>query len=418
MTSTCTQRYALIWPLLWSVAWYPAPSFAHLPAAYGREFVRAEGQSVPVRNKPGESGSNPLHAGEESRVYREALREGELGRGPYAATLTEPLVSLARLRGEQGEDEEALRLYERAIYVERINSGFESEALVPLLEAQMAIYGEHGDVAGLDRVHRQLFRVAGSGAPPYTAGRLQAAYRYLGWQREVLQQLPGEAVGGRLLDLLDTNQRLLEGYLASPDPDPDTHRQLLMNQLFNLYLLRGMEPVSEVSEVVVKSGAERNLLDSWQRRAVSHGARILEDYIERWPGLPPLWLASIRLELGDWYQWNDQRRSALEAYQAVSSTLMATAEAQRPGWLDEPAELPANGALGKIIPPEQEDAAVTLQYWVSGSGQARKVTLVSGPEDTGSRVRRLLRETHFRPAIHGGEAVDSGELVRSYWLIE
>ncbi|TXS94098.1 hypothetical protein FV139_10860 [Parahaliea maris] len=417
MMADSLRRYALLWPLLWLGLWYPQCSLAHLPAAYGREFVRVQGQSAPV-STPDVPAANPLHASEASRPYREALREGELGTGPYSATLTEPLVSLARLREEQGEDDEALRLYERAVYVERINSGFESEALVPLLEAQMALYGKQGDVAGLDRVHRQLFRVAGSGLPPYTPERLQAADRYLSWQRQVLQQIPDEAVGGRLLELLDTNRRLLESYLASPEPDPDAHRQLVMSQLFNLYLLQGMDPIAEATTTAVQPGSERNILDSWQRRSVGYGARILEDYIERWPTLPPLWLAAIRLEQGDWYQWNDQRRNARKAYESVERAILAAPEAERPDWLEEPAELPANGAMGEVIPPEQGDAAVTLSFSVSASGQARKVTLVSGPEDTGFRIRRLLRETHFRPAIHMGEAVDSGELERSYWLVE
>jgi hypothetical protein len=400
---------------------------AHLPAAYGREFVRLQHSTLVSGTDSARktrdataSAARDAAAGEGQRqAYLARLSSLEHQGGPFAPSIAEPLRSLAALHAARGDYERSLPLYQRALYIQRINNGLYSEQLIPLLEEQLGLLSELDDIEGQDRIHWQLFRIHGAGDPPYDARRLAAADRFLQWQREATLRTPERDASRRLLSLLQVNRRLLDTYLSSPAPELAWERRLVLSQLHNFYLLQGMEPLSVGAPGVtdgIGQAADRRQLATWQQRVIADGASLLREFLARWPALPLQQKAPVVLELADWYQWNGKWRSARELYQSLAQQLAEAGErATLERWFAEPVELPANGVFGSA--PGAAASAVTLRLDVSASGDVQRLETVAEQGDAGSRLRRLVREAHFRPAFSDGKAVTASGLERRYRLL-
>ncbi len=388
---------------------------AHLPAAYGLDYLRADAVDAATVDV-GEEDNGSADTAIDPAPYLVAVRELELGRGPYAAGLSEPLNALARYHADQDKLRQALALYDRAIHVERVNGGLDSTRLLPLLREQAALYRSLGDTEGLDRAYQQMFRVHGAGRPPYSPTRLQGALEYYAWQREAIALADGRDAESRLVNLLEETQQLLEDYLQDSAADAAGHLQLLRSQLDNLYVLRGLDPDTLVTNLE-ETGAAGQRLQAWQRIALSRGVDLIKEYPQQWPGGDALTLARLQLELADWYQWNSKWRTAREIYAQLWHWMGTRGlEDEREGWLGQPVELPAGRLFGVRQPAASGPA--TLQFDVSASGQVRQISLAGGAEDPGYKIRRLLRDCHFRPAFADGEAIATTGLVRSYVELE
>jgi len=395
------------------------PAQAHLPAAYSMEYLRAD--HFPDRSLPSEL-NHPVTVDGDLALYQSALEQIERREGPYAAGMTEPLNAMAQLYMKEENFAEAIEFFDRAIHIERINTGLNNDGLIPLLEHRLIGYQQLGDLRGVEQTHESLYRIHGSGTAPFTPDRLAAATRYLDWLRTSVTESDSDSRERELLSLLQETERLLEFYEQSADMKPEQHFALVLSQLRNLYLLQSLAPVTHYTISASNEGMvpiTDQHLDVWRRRAINRGAALLRGYLERWPQQAPLDRAAVMLELGDWYQWNDKWRSAGTEYSELVNTLIRSGHEKAIGqWFGAPAELPDDFALSSLTFADQNKAAVTMQFDVSRLGQVRRVEYLDGPEQDGYKIRRMLRETHFRPVFKDGEAVDSERVVRAYRLLE
>jgi tetratricopeptide (TPR) repeat protein len=400
--------------------------------AYGEDFFRAGSSwhdALPLRlDKPLTPSATSV-----SEFQRQLDEMQQLG-GPYSDALAEPLTGLARSHLASGDVEEAGRLYRRALHIVRVNDGLYSERQIPILQELLALYRSTGDLESLDRRYDYYFRLYGSGQPPFTEVRLRAALGYLRWQREALRLgMDGER-HQRLLNLYRLNDELIKATAESPDVSAAQYREVVLSQLRNLYLLEDrVQPRLEKIGVVETAPAfggeweqsdfERKRLETLQRGALSLGARLLGDAIERSAGTTtPEELARLYLELGDWYQWHGSSNAG-EYYTRVVEILSKSGRhALLEGWLGQPVELPDNGAFWQPSQPVsgQRRILVETRYDVSASGRIRNLTgtaVSSEDESKAERLKRELRKTRFRPRWVNGEAEAVTGVERRYeWV--
>jgi hypothetical protein len=428
-----------------------AHAHAHLPALFGRDFVRWEqaGQmqpeSSPSSDEAGgnEEGSEPgsghtpgqsLPDQVDADPYKDKIKDVEATGGPYADGLVEPLISLGQYYQSIGATQDAIDLYRRALHVARVNDGLINTRQLPVLRQLMAIYRSTDDRYALDASYEYFFRLQDLGAPPYTQDKMDAIFEYLNWQREAYTTRLDGTARNRLLQAFEVNERILSSMAAAPEFDLVWYQQLASSQIHHLYLLLGDDPVEDQLEPLL-SGVNhgglirsedmvRRRIEHIQRTGVSIGATLLADLIDRSESAAPQERAALWVELGDWYQWNSQLKRANEAYGAVVSMLRESGQdALIEQWLGEPVELPDESAvwLQRRDREPADRAVVAVRYDVSARGDVSNTEVVQMPEEASGeaiRLQRMLRDTHFRPRLVSGEPEVTTGVQRYYKLID
>jgi len=369
----------------------------------------------------------------EAEQYQRQLEKYEHQGGPYNSLLTEPLSALADLHRQRGDWPAALVLYQRASHVVRINDGLYSQRQVPLLRAQLDTYRLAGDMQALDDRYQYFFRLFGHGDPPYTEVRMRATLEYLRWQREWLRlDLDSSNKSRRrLLELYRLNNQLIEQLRLQGQADPTWYPMLVLSQVRNLYLvLDRVEQRVEYMGVTPSNsalGREWNEMDifekrleSLQRSGVATGARLLQDLIAWGAQATPGDRARWYIELGDWYQWNDNSGSAGEYYRHATALLREAGEDKLLSeWLGAPVELPDNGAFWQPPTMQEGEQRVIVRaiYDVSARGNVRNLSaepVVPEDRSAASQLYRSLRKARFRPRFIDGLAEPVAGVARNY----
>ena len=402
---------------------------AHFPALYGKVFIRSELAQQDERPHPPAVPPAPMDEADFD-AYEQQVRAQELLDGPYAETLAESLSSIGHYHRERGDYRKAEDLYIRALHVVRVNDGLYSERQIPLLRDLLNLYHATGDLKALDDRYDYFFRLYGSGQPPYTALRKRASLEFLRWQRAAhCSGLDGGSYK-RLVDLYLLNKQMLKSVAQTPNVDQAWQRELVLNQIRNLYLLLGVNNLTG-SSLSAGSSAHtdpsvivQQQLSNLQLTGLHIGRKLLQDLIAQSLQLGPIERASLHLELGDWYQWNELLRRAEEEYALVEQILLEAGELETlDQWLGAPVELPANDAFRQPNPrpSDAKPVVATVRYDISAKGYLSNVEVsTKKPEDAsvGLRIKRMLKGTHFRPRFVSGHAEPTEKLTRQYQLIE
>jgi len=396
---------------------------AHFPAFYGKKFVRAEPTQ---QGELPDSSIVPIAAMDEGDAdsFEQQVEVLELIGGPYANSVVDPLSSLGRYHRDRGEYLQAEDFYKRALHIVRVNDGLYSERQIPLVRGLLNVYRTAGDMIALDDRYHYFFNLFGGGQPPYTALRRRATLEYLRWQRAAhVSRLDG---GGnkRLVELYLLNKRILKSVAQTPDMEPSWYRELVLSQMRNLYLLMGNKhPGENFDEPGLDAPVERKMA-MLQRTGVAVGRNLLQGLIAQSQQLEPIERASLHLELGDWYQWNDIRHNAELEYAKVEQILLEAGELDLlDQWLGAPIELPDNDAFQH---PGQLSTGVnpvvaTIHFDISARGRLSNVEVsTKAAEDAtiGWHIKRMLKDTHFRPRFVSGHAEPVEKLTRQYRLVQ
>jgi len=400
----------------------PTPGRAHFPAHYGKEFVRSE----PARQgEHPRSPTVPVAPMDETDVdsYKQQVEAQEQLGGPYAEAVTDPLSSLARYYRDRGDYLEAEDLYERALHVVRVNDGLYSERQIPLVRGLMNMYRVAGDMKALDERYHYFFGLYGSGQPPYTALRKRASLEYLRWQREAHSSGLDGGSNKRLVELYQLNRQMLKSVAQTPNVEHTWYRELVLSQIQNLYLLLGGNfPAGAYGQTDFFPVQQQ--MSMLQRSGFRTGRYLLEGLIAQSAQLDPIERASLHLELGDWYQWNEILHNANEQYAKVEQILLEAGELDLlDQWLGAPVELPANDAFRQPnqLPSDARPVVATVHFDISAKGHLRNVEVsTKEPEDApvGWRIKHMLKETHFRPHFVSGHAEPVEQLTRQYQLVQ
>jgi hypothetical protein len=418
--------------VLWALVCLPA--LGAQPAPYGEEFARFGSDWEDGTPPPAVLGERDDPGAAQRQSWLARLEAEEIGGGPYADGLAEPLTDIARSLHAAGDLESARGFYRRALHIVRINDGLYSRRQVPLLRALLQTYRQVGDFEALDERYDYLFRLFGAGQPPHTEVRLRATLEYLRWQREALRRNLDEKGDRRLLRLYELNRDLLESLDSQRPEDYQAYRAATLSQLRNLYLVMDrVEPRTSEQGLVYydpfpETGPDslnemditRTRLEAIHRRGLSAGEDLLESLRAHAATEGELAEALVALERADWYQWNNAYNRAREQYAEAEQLLLRAGEERLLSeLLGEPRELPDNGAFWQQPDAWREGRVVRVaaKFDVSERGRVRNVTTpgVSESKSYAARsLRRRLSETRFRPRFHDGEPLASEGVMVEY----
>jgi hypothetical protein len=336
--------------------------------------------------------------------------------GPYSSGLVDPLTNLVHFQLERGDPGDAIDSLRRAIQLIRINDGLHSPNQLPLLRRLIALYRQESAYGLLGDAYSYYYRVSGLGTEPLTADRIDAALEYLDWERELYASRQDGAQRHHLLRAYEANRSMLK---AAENAEREVYLRLAMSQLRNLYLILGDRPM----ELSMAEAANREKkLAAIQRMAYSKGLALLQECIVRSDEASLEQLAEIHLELGDWQQWNGKLRSAREQYAKVVELMeRAGDDEQLAQWFDQPVELPDEDGLWQAIHKQTDDVphVIEASYEVNSLGESRRVRVTVNDESAegqASKIRAMLRDTHFRPRI-GKDGPESGPRVTRYYQL-
>ncbi|MEH6637467.1 MAG: tetratricopeptide repeat protein [Halioglobus sp.] len=402
----------------------------HLPEFFGHEYVRAEEDpaAAPAAAPASQAARPGLSAPESHYSFNQQVTDREKAGGPYAPGLWEPLISLGLYYQGLGDYAAARDAYQRALHISRVNDGLNSELQIPILRELLTIYRTMGDYKALDGAYIYYNRLRVPGTPPYEQRTIDDALEYLQWEREAYAQRTDGLQLRHLLQAYLVNARMLRAMAAEPDIRFDWYQQIALSQLQNLYLLLGADPVLQApSGGTGGTGGSDAIVDmhvsSLQHGAFIKGKHLLRDLVDRAHNSPPREMAAVRLELGDWYQWNGEYRGAGREYAEVVSILRNANEEQLlEQWLAQPMELPDEQSLWQQNRASAgQEQVVVARYKVSARGEISNINVsTSGEDDSGSarRIKSMLLDTHFRPRFSQGKAERSGEVIRRYRLLQ
>jgi len=403
---------------------------AHLPAIYGKVFVRSK-QSVAPQPAKDNTPCDHTHGDDGPDEYRQQIELREKSGGPYEDDLAQPLSRMGQYHKDQCRYKLAAAYLEHALHVVRVNEGLHTEGQIPLIRDLLDTYRLMGDQQALDDTYKKLFRVHGSGQPPHTDERKAATLEFLRWQREAFALGFENDRLQRLVSLCQLNRRLIEDLRLQANTNPAWHRELVASQLRNLYLVMGQGPFAakflggtESSEGQSSHANSQTYVKQQfaniQSTAIARGRRLMEELLEQPSGFNVVQRAELHLKLGDWLQWNGQERRATREYKKVVDILQEADKGRLlEQWLGEPAELPAEDVF-EINPNLLGPVLVTASYNVSKSGQVRSIDVSVEPPDNiaiSRRIRRWLTGAHFRPRFSQGFAEPVERLTRTYQMV-
>ncbi|MEM1189622.1 MAG: hypothetical protein AAGI72_13905 [Pseudomonadota bacterium] len=357
---------------------------------------------------PGIDASPSPEAADGLRELRERVDAQELRYGPYAVELVETLGDLARLLDASGDSAAALGLRERALHLIRVNEGLYSPSQGPILRAILDSDRRRGDLEALDSRYAYFFRLYGAGRAPYSELRWAAAMEYFAWQREALLRRIDRDPRARLLELHATQEDLRGALIEDPSADWRYLRDISLSQLATLYLVDDMVDVQEFlydprtqrrrREDPLDFDPLRERVENLKRTLRGRGRDILEEALERIPFDEVQARAELRLELGDWQQWQGASRTAEDLYSQLWQDLgTAGLTALRASWFETPQPLPAAGVF--VHPGIRADREIPCVLDVSERGRVR-VSRCDGKRGADAeRLRRNLQASRFRPAF-------------------
>lgn len=398
-----SMRYLLLFHIL--VAATPAVFAAGEPFGY-RLYLQGEQQeqAAPVEASPAEE--QQLAAQIQRLEVR--LAEQRYETGPFGASMAETLDELARAQDAAGLDLQALKSWEQALYLTRLNEGLYAPSQAPIVRAMLEKIREIGDFESLDERYEYFSRLYRITEPPWTDRRWRAAREYMRWQREaLLLRLDGQPLK-RLLKLHTLNETTIESLVGNPDWTK--HRDAALDYVATLYLVELLvapQPQFERRRDGFQDTPDDPFFDpqmermqSLLRRARTRGRDVLEAALT---AIPPDELqarAELQLAIADWILWQGSTASAADRYLSIWALLNDAGLTELANkWFGEPVPLPANGVF--VIEPREIKTSGYASFDVSTSGRVR----VRADAATPARIRRHLTVTRFRPVIRGGQFV-------------
>ena len=399
--------------------------WAHLPELFGREYIRLE---APLQVPTDEiTAAEPLALSRGDRsLYKSQLKQAEVSGGPYATGLSDPYIGLAYDYLKRGDSKGALEAYRRALHLVRINDGLNSARQIPILREIMDIYRSVGDAQALNDNYEYYARILKFDQPPLTEEKLQAGLEYMDWERELYA---AQAIANKrapLMRAFRANKSLLQALVPSTARELSWYTQLSLSHMRNLYLILGDDYLSMRSTgFATSNGAKIDTVNRHfafaQQTALKNGKKLLQSCIDYAQSEPAAERAALHLELGDWHQWNGELGRATKQYTQVVELLHSSGEeALLMKWLDQPVELPDEPELNGGDHKLSSGVVIHAKYDVSARGDVQRVEVSTSEEENewqGWRLKRMLRDTHFRPRFSHGEAELAEHISRQYMLV-
>jgi tetratricopeptide (TPR) repeat protein len=393
---------------------------------------------------------NPLRASEKLADYRDAIAQLEAEQGAWGLGLAEQLAGLGQTYQTRGQHRDAIKIFDRAIHVSRINNGLYDLSQVPIIERMVESLKARGRWEEVHERHQYLFwlhkRNFGADDP-----RMLPVIDRLGkWYINDYALNPERRMMDQLVDAHNLFQHavnIISGTYGENDLRLiEPLRGLVMsNWFFANYRGEGGTTPLERSHLTRELGVDQvnfltdqhtdNRLTQYLRNNYADGKRAIEQMVAIYsvsPDARPGAAARAKVELADWEQLFDRRRNAADLYRQAYVELKADEKTrtQAEKLFSQPVALPelefvesdleqpasVRGATdNEAIEPVNY---VLVSFDVNRFGDAENIqVLESSPEDNAdyrARVKRSLETTRFRPRLVDGEPVDTQGLTQKF----
>ena len=366
------------------------------------------------------------------RRYNIAVTDIELDGGAWDGGLVEELASLGRLQQQQGNHIGAIQTLDRAIHVNRINSGLYTLEQIPVVEQLIQSHMALGDWEEADIYNNYLYHVQQKAYGFDDPRLIPVLERLATWNIQAFKIGHGSLLGiklqqsqimfneaARMVDVHfgKADERFINyqrniassAYLAAKNPD-------LMSQIDKSeYRTRQQVFAKQMNE-------QRQVQPSGFRTGERALLEVVMFYQEQ--GYGTYSLAEAITHLADWYLIFGRRQSALKSYKLAWDMLQGLEDSEEltQQLFGSVTPLPAFG-LSIEVPDafyRTEDGSQALRFDyadltfdVTENGLARNVESISEETEDNQaqlgKLRNSTRSTHFRPLVIDGEPQRSFE---------
>ncbi len=347
--------------------------------------------------------------------------------GALDQRLAEHFLGLGLAHRENGDLDDALDAFERALHVNRINKGLHHLVHVPIIDLLIETAAAKGDWHTVDRHQRLRYWIHRRERDGHSDEYIDATLAFASWQTRAHHLDTGVPSFRKLRGA----QKALDAAHAAVTRDGRSdHPRLIeiLNAQAQAYLNLALY-VSQTHEDIATGGlrAGDDFGDILERRNL-----IIESYIRGKHALERVVqlteTPAQRVEnglawanLADWELAFERTQSSADHYRRAYASLVDAGLS--PDDLEREFGRPRQLAgfsvrrRSSVKPPtETKNAHVTASFTVTKSGKVRDINVVSAaPADNTRIVRRTretLRQTRFRPSIGSDGPVEASTTIR------
>lgn len=382
-------------------------------------------REIPEAPRPEEDPDYELRSESISR-YSASVADIEATGGTWDESLAEELISLGELQQQQGDHLLAVETFDRAIHINRINSGLHTLEQIPAIEQLIQSHLAMGDWEQADVYNNYLYYVQQKAFGRDDPRLIPVLDKLATWNIQAFNIGYGELLGMRLREaqiMFLAAARMVGIHFGTTD---ERRVGYLRNIANSAYLLsRNQDLLMEINQPELRSsqtilmttlnGAASVIPPGFQsgERAL---AEISDYYRERDDA--PFELADAIANQADWYLIFNRRSQANEYYREAWQVLQEQ---------DNSEEL-TDRLFGQVVPiptfaksvenpvaiyqaNDESDALqhdfADLVFDVTASGLVRNATVITEETTEKSshhaRLRGIVRDSLFRPIIVDGE---------------
>jgi tetratricopeptide (TPR) repeat protein len=357
--------------------------------------------------------------------YNAVIADLEGDGGAWNGSLVEELTSLGTLLQQQGSHEEAIKVFDRAVHINRISLGLHSVEQVPAIESKIQSYLALNQWQDADLTFEYLYYIQRRAYGTRDPRLISVLNSIAEWNLRAFHLGHGEALGMRLNNALmfwNAAARMVKTHFGPQDERFVTYLRGIANSSY--LLSRNPEMMADLGRPEFRNELAVNRVhlgqsDSYESRGYASGARALTEILryEIDKRDDVLALADAFTNLADWYLIFGRRRAAEEQYSNAWRLLanQPNADALHKAYFGRIVPMPSfvgernRGYELDVV--RQSDEPLDSDYAdlifdVTDTGVVRDVrTLSAETEDNKnqlSRLRRVVRSSHFRPIIIDG----------------
>ena len=357
--------------------------------------------------------------------YNAVIADLEGDGGAWNGSLVEELTSLGTLLQQQGSHEEAIKVFDRAVHINRISLGLHSVEQVPAIESKIQSYLALNQWQDADLTFEYLYYIQRRAYGTRDPRLIPVLNSIAEWNLRAFHLGHGEALGMRLNNALmfwNAAARMVKTHFGPQDERFVTYLRGIASSSY--LLSRNPEMMADLGRPEFRNELAVNRVhlgqsDSYESRGYASGARALTEILryEIDKRDDVLALADAFTNLADWYLIFGRRRAAEEQYSNAWRLLanQPNADALHKAYFGRIVPMPSfvgernRGYEVDVV--RQSDEPLDSDYAdlifdVTDTGVVRDVrTLSAETEDNKnqlSRLRRVVRSSHFRPIIIDG----------------
>jgi len=374
------------------------------------------------------------------REYGLAVEQIETVGGVWDQELVEELATLGDLQQQQGSHPEAIATFNRAIHINRINSGLYTLEQIPVVEKMIESHLALGEWEQADLYYNYLFFVQQKAFGANDPRIIPILERLANWNIQAFNIGYGESLGVRLSSaqiLFSAAARMVGVHFGKGDERFVSYLHNLASSAYLVATNPGLMEELNKPQIRMNQDILRRQLN--ERSAIPRGFQVGEsallDIAQYYDSESDSVYESAEAlaNLGDWYLLFSRRRAAEEKYQQAWNMLSGREDGEEliqqlfgqvvplPAFISNSADnLVAAAVSVKDSMPLEYDY-VDISFDVTVRGTTRNIQILSEKTEANSahllQLSREVRRTYFRPLIVDGAPVRSSnnQFRYRYW---